>query len=112
VAGLGRQDLLLRAASVVVGGGGHGLLAKALLARTPMVVVPGGGDQWELANRAARQGSAVVVRPLDQAAVREAVLRVLDDPAFATAAKAAAASMTQVADPVEICHRVSAGQGD
>src|SRR5690606_35935443 len=29
-AGLGRQDLLLSRASLVIGGGGHGLLAKAL----------------------------------------------------------------------------------
>lgn len=108
VAGLGRQDLLLQQAAVVVGGGGHGLLAKALLAGTPMVAVPGGGDQWELAQRAARQGSAVVVRPLEEAAVRAAVLRVLEDESFAEAAAAAAETASEVADPVEICRRVLA----
>ena len=42
-AGLGRQDAMLRDASVLVCGGGHGMLAKALLAGVPTVVVPGGG---------------------------------------------------------------------
>src|SRR5690606_27510007 len=42
-AGLGRQDELLSHASVVIGGGGHGLLAKALSAGVPVVTVPGGG---------------------------------------------------------------------
>lgn len=42
VVGLGRQDELLSHADVVVCGGGHGLVAKALLAGVPMVVVPGG----------------------------------------------------------------------
>ncbi|WP_067656187.1 glycosyltransferase [Nocardia harenae] len=105
-AGLGRQDVLLRAAAVVVGGGGHGLLAKSLLAGVPVVTVPGGGDQWELANRAARQGGSLIVRPLTAAAVRAAVLRVLEQPGFAAAAGAAAAGSAEVADPVELCHRV------
>ncbi|MFC9790781.1 glycosyltransferase [Rhodococcus sp. NPDC127528] len=102
-AGLGRQDALLADASAVVCGGGHGMLAKTLLAGLPAAVVPGGGDQWELANRAARQGSAVVVRPLGAEALREAVLRVLDDPAFGAAAARAAESIAEVADPVAVC---------
>ncbi|MBF6065220.1 glycosyl transferase [Nocardia terpenica] len=105
-AGLGRQDELLRHAAVVVGGGGHGLLAKTLLAGVPIVTVPGGGDQWELANRAARQGSSILIRPFDPTAVRDAVHRVLADPAYRAAAARAAATADAVADPVEICHRV------
>jgi len=62
--GVGRQDELLAQARVVVCGGGHGILVKALLAGVPAVVVPGGGDQRELAGRVARHGSALVVRPL------------------------------------------------
>ncbi|WP_280270061.1 glycosyltransferase [Nocardia wallacei] len=105
-AGLGRQDELLRHADVVVGGGGHGLLAKSLLAGLPIVTIPGGGDQWELANRAARQGSSIVVRPFTGEAVRAAVRRVLDEPSFREAAQSAAATAAEVADPIEICHRV------
>lgn len=103
-AGQGRQDAVLVEASLVICGGGHGMLAKALLAGVPAVVVPGGGDQWELANRAARQGSALVVRPLTVDALREAVMRVLREPRFAIAAAKAAATATNVHDPVDTCH--------
>ncbi|MGW0183201.1 glycosyltransferase [Nocardia sp. NPDC003345] len=108
-AGLGRQDELLRHAAVVVGGGGHGLLAKSLSAGVPVVTVPGGGDQWELANRAARQGSSLLVRPLTAEAVRAAVLRILDEPGFTAAARSAATGVADAADPVAICHRVLDG---
>ncbi|WP_159838204.1 glycosyltransferase [Nocardia sp. CY41] len=104
-AGLGRQDALLTHASVVVGGGGHGLLAKTLSAGVPIVTVPGGGDQWELANRAARQGSSIVVRPLSPAAVRAAVQEILADPRYAAAARRAAET-PEFPDPVGLCHRV------
>lgn len=107
-AGLGRQDELLTHAAVVVGGGGHGLLAKSLSAGVPVVTVPGGGDQWELANRAVRQGSSLLIRPLTPDAVAAAVRQVLDDKAFAAAARRAADGLDEVADPVEICHRVGA----
>ncbi|EOM77097.1 glycosyl transferase [Rhodococcus rhodnii] len=102
--GLGRQDVMLADADVVVCGGGHGMLAKALAHGVPAVVVPGGGDQWELANRAARQGSAVVVRPVGPDAIRDAVRAVLRDPRHREAAAAAGASAAAVADPVAVCH--------
>ncbi len=107
-AGLGRQDALLEQAAVVVGGGGHGLLAKSLSAGVPVVTVPGGGDQWELANRAARQGSSLLVRPLTAAAVGEAVARILAEPHFTEAARAAARGASDVADPVAVCHAAAA----
>ncbi|BCP38194.1 hypothetical protein MINTMi198_35640 [Mycobacterium intracellulare M.i.198] len=46
VAGLGSQAELLTHADVVICGGGHGMVAKTLLAGVPLVAVPGGGDQW------------------------------------------------------------------
>lgn len=79
------------------------MLAKTLSAGVPAVIVPGGGDQWELANRAARQGSAVVVRPLEAAAVRSAIDTVLSSPDFAAAARAAADGAGDVEDPVAVC---------
>jgi UDP:flavonoid glycosyltransferase YjiC (YdhE family) len=102
--GLGRQDELLAHADVVIGGGGHGLVSKALLAGVPLVVVPGGGDQWEIANRVVRQGSARLVRPLTGAALAAAVGEVLAAPRFRAAARRAAASAAAVADPVQVCH--------
>ncbi|MET7769930.1 glycosyl transferase [Nocardia sp. NPDC005366] len=105
-AGLGRQDELLSHAAVTIGGGGHGLLAKSLLAAVPVVTVPGGGDQWELANRAARQGSSILIRPLTAEAVREAVLAVLDNPRYTAAAEEASLSVAEVSDPIALCHGV------
>jgi len=105
--GLGRQDKLLRETAVVVCGGGHGMLSKALLAGVPVVVVPGGGDQWELANRVVRQGSARLVRPLTGAALSAAVGEVLSDPGYREAARRSGESMARVADPVRTCHEVT-----
>ncbi|NKE60397.1 glycosyl transferase [Lentzea sp. PSKA42] len=101
--GPGRQDELLRESSVLVCGGGHGMLTKALLAEVPVVVVPGAGDQWEMANRVARQGCGVIVRPSTVDGLRDAVARVLADPGFAAAAARVAATAADVRDPVEVC---------
>lgn len=102
--GLGRQDELLTHADVVICGGGHGMVSKTLLAGVPMVVVPGGGDQWEIANRVVRQGSAQLVRPLTAEALTAAVGEVLGSPSYRGAARAAGASIAGVADPVRVCH--------
>ncbi|WP_394619427.1 glycosyltransferase [Lentzea sp. JNUCC 0626] len=101
--GPGKQDELLRQSAVLVCGGGHGMLVKALRAAVPVVVVPGGGDQWEMACRVARQGSGLIVRPSTVDGLKYAVARVLGDPRFAAAAARAAATVSDVRDPVEVC---------
>jgi UDP:flavonoid glycosyltransferase YjiC (YdhE family) len=111
VAGLGRQDELLAHADLVICGGGHGMVAKALLAGVPLVVVPGGADQWEIANRVVRQGSGRLVRPLTGEALVTAVDDVLCTPTYREAARRAAASVTDVADPVWVCHDALAPAG-
>lgn len=103
VVGLGRQDELLAQADLVVCGGGHGMVSKALLAGVPMVVAPGGGDQWEIANRLVRQGSAQLVRPVTADNLATAVRQVLAEPGYRTAARRAGASVAEVADPVRVC---------
>ena len=102
--GLGRQDDLLARADLAICGSGHGIVAKALLAGVAMVVVPGGGDQWEIANRVVRQGSAVLVRPLTADALAAAASEVLASSGYRDAARRAGASVTSVADPVRVCH--------
>ncbi len=104
VVGLGRQDELLAHADVLVCGGGHGIVAKSLLHGVPLVTVPGGGDQWELANRVARQGSGRLIRPLTAAALTAAVAEVLADPSYRSAAERARVGAGAVADPVRVCH--------
>jgi UDP:flavonoid glycosyltransferase YjiC (YdhE family) len=111
VAGLGRQDELLSHADLVICGGGHGLVAKTLLAGVPLVMIPGGGDQWEIANRVARQGSGRLVRPLTAEALVSAVDEVLCTPSYREAARRAAAGATDVADPVRVCRDALAPAG-
>jgi UDP:flavonoid glycosyltransferase YjiC (YdhE family) len=111
VVGLGRQSLLLAHADLVICGGGHGMVAKTLLAGVPLVVVPGGGDQWEMANRVVRQGSARLIRPLTADALVAAVNEVLSTPGYRKAAEKAAASIAGVADPVRVCHEALALAG-
>jgi UDP:flavonoid glycosyltransferase YjiC (YdhE family) len=67
-------------------------------------MVPGGGDQWEIANRVARQGSGRLVRPLTPEALVSAVHEVLSTPTYRQAAQHAAAGVTDVADPVRVFH--------
>ncbi|MGD1237419.1 glycosyltransferase [Mycobacterium seoulense] len=108
VVGLGSQAELLRHADLVICGGGHGMVAKTLLAGVPLVAVPGGGDQWEMANRVVRQGSGRLIRPLTAEALVAAVNEVLSSPRYRQAARAAAASIAGVADPVRVCHEALA----
>jgi UDP:flavonoid glycosyltransferase YjiC (YdhE family) len=104
VVGLGRQDELLSHADLVICGGGHGMVSKTLLAGVPLVVVPGGGDQWEIANRVVRQGSARLVRPLTTESLVAAVTDVLSTPRYREAARRAGDSIAEVEDPVRVCH--------
>ncbi|MGB3482621.1 MAG: nucleotide disphospho-sugar-binding domain-containing protein [Mycobacterium sp.] len=103
VAGLGRQDELLSRADLMICGGGHGTVAKTLLAGVPMVVVPGGGDQWEIANRVVRQGSGQLIRPLTAESLAGAVQEVLGSGRYRQAAVAAGRTIDGVADPVQVC---------
>lgn len=104
VVGLGRQDELLTKADLVICGGGHGMVSKTLLAGVPMVVVPGGGDQWEIANRVVRQGSAELIRPLTGEALITATGKVLASASYRERARLAGGSIAAVTDPVRVCH--------
>ncbi|RPA19558.1 glycosyltransferase [Gordonia sp. OPL2] len=106
VAGTARQDELLTDADLVVCGGGHGMLAKALSAGIPVVTVPGGGDQWELANRVRRQGSGLLVRPVTPDAMATAIRAVLTDRGFTDAAAEAAESGRATVDPARVVCRL------
>lgn len=110
LAGHGRQDELLAEAALVICGGGHGMLAKSMLAGVPQVLVPGGGDQWELAQRARRWGCAEVVRPPTVGAMASAIRKILQNNSFATAARRAAQSNADVLDPVALCARAAGAQ--
>jgi UDP:flavonoid glycosyltransferase YjiC (YdhE family) len=87
------------------------MVAKTLLAGVPLVTVPGGGDQWEIANRVARQGSGRLVRPLTDEALVSAAADVLATPGYRDAAQRAATGAADVADPVQVCRHALAPAG-
>ena len=94
VVGAGRQAPLLAEAAVVVGGAGHGIVAKALARGRALVCVPGGGEQRDNAARVRRAGAGIVIpaRRLTAARLRAAVRSVLAEPAYAAAAARIGAS--------------------
>jgi UDP:flavonoid glycosyltransferase YjiC (YdhE family) len=80
-------------ADVVICHGGHGTVATALAAGTPLLVCPFVGDMAENAARVAWSGSGLSVprRLLSQRAVRLAVRRLLGEDSFAARAQEIAA---------------------
>jgi UDP:flavonoid glycosyltransferase YjiC (YdhE family) len=82
------QSLLLTRCSAVVSHAGSGTVLGALAERLPQVCLPVGADQFANADRIARQGAGITVPPDARTpeTVRAALLSVLRDPSFATAA--------------------------
>lgn len=113
VAGPGRQAPLLASAALVLGGAGHGIVAKALARGRPLVCVPGGGEQRDNAARVRRAGAGVVLRParLDARRLRRAVGSVLADPSYRAAAGRIAATGTGLGASyaAEVAERALAG---
>jgi UDP:flavonoid glycosyltransferase YjiC (YdhE family) len=87
--GPGRQAPALAAASVVVAGGGHGMVAKSLVRRLPQLVIPGGGEQFDNAMRLKRAGAAIPILPmrLTTAKATTAVAKLIGDPSYQQAAE-------------------------
>lgn len=107
--GVGRLEPLLAHASVIVAGGGHGVLVRALMAGVPLVLVPGDRDQLVLARRAEALGAAVVLRRVSPRGIRRAVDKVLGDREYASNARQIARAVA-TADPVVLCHQVLVGR--
>jgi UDP:flavonoid glycosyltransferase YjiC (YdhE family) len=76
---------LMRAASLVVSHGGHGTVARALAAGTPLLISPFIGDMSETAMRVswAKAGLSLPWRLCRPAPMRWAARRILGEPSFA-----------------------------
>jgi UDP:flavonoid glycosyltransferase YjiC (YdhE family) len=76
---------LMPAASLVISHGGHGTVARALAAGTPLLVSPFIGDMSETAMRVSwtKAGLSLPWRLCRPAPVRWAARRILNDPSFA-----------------------------
>ncbi|MDB5452262.1 MAG: hypothetical protein JWO33_840 [Caulobacteraceae bacterium] len=84
-----RHDLVMEQAAVVVTHGGHGTVTRALAHRLPMLVIPHGRDQNDNAIRVTWRGAGLSLTPDASAEdIRAALARLLDEPAFAQAARA------------------------
>ncbi len=81
------------AADVVICHGGHGTVARALAAGTPLLVCPSVGDMGENAARVAWSGAGLSVprRLLSPRSIRLATRRLLAEPRFAERAREIAA---------------------
>jgi MGT family glycosyltransferase len=79
---------LMPAASLVISHGGHGTVARALSAGTPVLISPIIGDMSETAMRVswAKAGLSLPWRLCRPAPLRWAARRILDDPSFTTRA--------------------------
>ena len=80
---------LLREASLVICHGGHGTVMKTACAGLPQIIIPHGRDQGDNAMRITHRGAGLMLpRGSDSAAIREAALRLLTEPAFTQNARA------------------------
>lgn len=102
------QAHVLPRSAAVVSHGGSGTTLGALAHGLPLVLVPQAADQFDNAARAEASGAAVVLRPgeVTAASVRAALARVLGEPEFATAARAIAAEIQEMATADEVAAAV------
>ncbi|HEX8654271.1 MAG TPA: nucleotide disphospho-sugar-binding domain-containing protein [Allosphingosinicella sp.] len=78
---------VMRDAALVVTHGGHGTVTRALAHQLPMLVVPLGRDQNDNAVRITERGAGLSLPPgADAGTIRDALGRLLAEPAFAEAA--------------------------
>jgi MGT family glycosyltransferase len=79
---------LLPEAAVVVTHGGHGTVMAALMHRRPMLVIPHGRDQGDNGVRLTERGAGLMLPAAASAEeIRAALRRLLEEPAFAAAAR-------------------------
>lgn len=78
----------MAASDVVITHGGHGTVMKALCAGKPMLIMPHGRDQNDNAVRVTERGAGLTLPAnADVGAIRAALLSLVQEPRFATAAE-------------------------
>lgn len=98
------QGEILPRAAAVVSHAGSGTFLAALAAGLPQLLLPIGADQFRNATAGAAAGAAIRIDPdgLDAAAVRAALVRLLDDPAYAAAATRLQAEIQAMPAPADV----------
>lgn len=102
------QEDVLPHTRAVVSHGGSGTMLGALAHGLPLVLLPRGADQFDNAWYCEKAGVAVVLMPgeVDAASVRRALDRVLDEPAFAEAARRLAHEIAAMPSPDQVAASV------
>jgi UDP:flavonoid glycosyltransferase YjiC (YdhE family) len=103
------QAQLLPACAAVVSHAGSGTFLAALAAGVPQVLLPQAADQFLNAEAGVRGGVALSIPPqeLSAASVRAALERVLEDPAFRTAAQRSKAEISAMPAPDAVVEELS-----
>ena len=94
---------LLEEAALTISHCGHGTTLKTLAAGRPMVCLPMGRDQNDTAARVVHAGAGTRLRPTASSRrIRTAVTEVLDDPAYARAARSLARDIAAEQEDVDL----------
>ena len=109
VTGFVPMGLLLEGVRAVVSSGGAGTVLSALGAGVPMVIWPMGLDKPLNAERTAALGAAEVIGAADETGA--AVVRVLRQPSYRTAAEAAAGSIAAMTAVPEVLSLLTERRG-
>jgi UDP:flavonoid glycosyltransferase YjiC (YdhE family) len=111
------QATLLPRCAAVVHHAGSGTMLGSLAHGLPQVVIPQGADNFINASMLERAGIALALRPgeVTPENARRAVRRILDDPGYLAAARAAAADIAAMPSAAHVAatlrSRVGAGSG-
>jgi MGT family glycosyltransferase len=104
------QEQILPRCDAVVAHAGSGSVFGALAHGLPLVLAPQGADQFENADACEALAVAVKILPADLAVerLRQALERVLGDPAYADAARAVAAEIADMPSPAAAAEEIAA----
>lgn len=103
------QTELLSRCAAVVSHGGSGTFLAAVSSGLPQLCVPQGADQFDNAAACVRSGAGLMLGPggVGPESVREALKRVLGDPAFGAAAARVGAEIAAMPPPAEVAEVIS-----
>jgi hypothetical protein len=97
------QEQILPSCDLVISHGGSGTMLGSLAYGVPMLLVPQGADQFDNARQCAAAGAAITLTPgqVSVESVREAITRLLAEPAFRASAERLAAEIAAMPSPDE-----------
>jgi MGT family glycosyltransferase len=104
------QERILPACAAVVSHGGSGTVLAGLARGLPQLCIPQGADQFDNAAAVAASGAGLALGPgeVTAPAVREAVERLLGEPAHRAAARRVAEEIARMPDAAEVAGLLAA----